>query len=195
MRSGFVANQTTIEPLANLMVESSVVTDNGVHGFSITDSQFSIRNSYIGQNTVNGINFGLAQITSGIIALELSTIAANGVRGVGCNTTVVGPDFLVRGNVVVDNQLSGTTCDEDNLFVFNQSFISGYDFGTLNNVVDLDFVGGDDYRQILGSEGIDWSGAEGFERTTDEDADGKPRLSGASVDLGAFEFDPSQQRP
>jgi hypothetical protein len=164
----------------NITIEANEIQNSSKNGITLGQSNDNINivNNVIANNDQNGISFTTG--ATGIQYIVNNTIVKNGK----CGIEAVGPQklFIVNNIIVYDTLAgrsgerlvkgSGTTyiMEKNNLVLRRQN-------GVLQS----------DYRLVPGSIAID-KGTTNFAPLPSKDKDDNPRVSGTTIDVGAYEY-------
>jgi hypothetical protein len=164
----------------NIIIEANDIQYSSRNGITIgqNNDTVNIVNNVIANNNQNGINF-----TTGALGTQYvvnNTIVKNGM----CGIEAVGPQkLLIVNNIIIYDTLAGRSgerlvrgagttyiMEKNNLVLRRQN-------GVLQS----------DYRLVPGSIAID-KGTTNFALLPTKDKDGNPRVSGTTIDVGAYEY-------
>jgi hypothetical protein len=164
----------------NITIEANEIQNSSKNGITLGQSNDNINivNNVIANNDQNGISFTTG--ATGIQYIVNNTIVKNGK----CGIEAVGPQkLLIVNNIIIYDTLAGRS---------GERLVSGA--GTTyimqkNNLVlrRLNGVLQSDYRLVPGSIAID-KGTTNFAPLPVKDKDGNPRISGTTIDVGAYEY-------
>ena len=188
-----------IEDAQNVIVNSNLIYGNtsssataGVYirgGTSATTSVISLLNNFIYKNDDYGVN---AQNTGGF-TLTNNTLVNNAGVGISAYPAVGGQNIRLVNNIVSHHGgcalTNGPYTLTNNLFFFNGGSGCTATTGLTSNPLYVSFAT-DDFRLSNGSPALDTGTSIGAPST---DYFGSPRPQGSGIDIGAHEFNVSQQ--
>jgi hypothetical protein len=174
------AVQITGAQNTNITIEANDIQNSSRNGIALgqNNDNINIVNNVIANNDQNGINFATG--ATGTQYIVNNTIVKNGK----CGIEAVGPQkLLIVNNIIIYDTLAGRSGErlvrgagttyimqKNNLVLRRQN-------GVLQN----------DYRLVPGSIAID-KGTTNFAPLPGKDKDGNSRVSGTTIDVGAYEY-------
>jgi hypothetical protein len=174
------AVQLTGAQNTNITIEANDIQYSSKHGITIgqNNDNINIVNNVIANNDQNGINFATG--ATGTQYIVNNTIVKNG----HCGIEAVGPQkLLIVNNIIIYDTLAGRS---------GERLISGAGITYImqkNNLVlrRQNGVLQSNYHLVPGSIAID-KGTTNFAPLPTKDKDGNSRISGTTIDVGAYEY-------
>ena len=154
---------------------------------TVSNNLFAGNTSTAGSYTASLTNNGVAYITNNTVAGNTAASGESGLRLGGINTASITNNILF-GNTGFDLRLdAGNTLLMNNDIGEQAGFAGGP--GSSGNVsVNPRFVGGGNYHLLASSPVINAGTNSPTGGLSATDLDGSPRISGGTVDMGAYEF-------